>query len=50
MMMEVLRVWRWCFVHNGAYNMNQNYSSVRFDLCDSGGQGGEFIAPWEARA
>ena len=47
--MEGLSFKRWGVVNYGAYDMNTDYSIVGFDLCQSGGQGGEFIAPWEVQ-
>ena len=45
---EGLRFKRWGVVNYGAYDVNKDYNSVGFDLCNSVGQGGKFIAPWEA--
>ena len=49
MNMEGLRFKCWILVNDGEFDMILNYSKVDFDLNDSGGKGGEFIEPWEAR-
>ena len=36
-------------VNNGTNDVNQNYRDMGFDFVDSGGHGGDFNAPWEAR-
>ena len=49
-MMEGLRLRALGSVIDGAYNVNQNYIVVGFDLYDSGEQGSELNEPWEAQA
>ena len=46
MEMEGSRLKRWGVGNDGAYDVNQNYSSVGFDLVDSDGQGGELNSRW----
>ena len=47
-MMEGLRLWEMGLVSNGAYNINQNYIRVCFNVHSSGGKDGELNEPWEA--
>ena len=48
-MMEGFIVRELGLLHDGAYNVNQNYIAMGFDLYDSGGHGGLINEPWEAQ-
>ena len=47
-MMEGLRLREMGLVSNGAYNINQNYIRVCFNVHSSGGKDGELNEHWEA--